>query len=78
MHKSIQVITIALLCVLFYLLASRNRMGALRDPSSHRECQMAKRAAFADVQRNMLKTLEHIRIDADQTVESAMRSNKVA
>jgi len=39
---------------------------------------MAKRAAFADVQRNMLKTLEHIRIDADQTVESAMRSNKVA
>jgi hypothetical protein len=39
---------------------------------------MAKRAALADAQRNMLRTIEQIRIDADQAVKSAMRSKYVA
>ena len=40
--------------------------------------EMAKRASLADAQRNMLRTIEQIRIDADQTVKSAMRSKCVA
>lgn len=40
--------------------------------------EMAKRAALADAQRNMLRIIEQIRIDADQNVKSAMRSKSVA
>jgi hypothetical protein len=40
--------------------------------------EMAKRAALADAQRNMLTTIAQIRIDADQTVKSAMRNKNVA
>jgi hypothetical protein len=39
---------------------------------------MAKRAALADAQRNMLRIIQQIRIDADQTVKSAMRRKYVA
>jgi hypothetical protein len=40
--------------------------------------EMAKRAALADAQRNMLTTISQIRIYADHTVKSAMRSKDVA
>ena len=40
--------------------------------------EMAKRAALADAQRNMLTTIAQIRIDADRTVKSAMRNKVVA
>ena len=40
--------------------------------------EMTKRAALADAQRNMLRTIEQIRIDTDHTVQSAMANNKVA
>jgi hypothetical protein len=40
--------------------------------------EMAKRAALADAQRNMLNTIAQIRIDNDQTVKTAMRSKNVA
>jgi hypothetical protein len=40
--------------------------------------EMAKRAALADAQRNMLTTIAQIRIDANHTVKSAMRSKDVA
>ena len=39
---------------------------------------MAKRAALADAQRNMLRIIEQVRIDADQTIKSAMRRKYVA
>jgi hypothetical protein len=39
---------------------------------------MAKRAAMADAQRNMLKIIEQIRIDSDQDIKAAMRDKKVA
>ncbi len=39
---------------------------------------MAQRAALADAQRNMLRTIEQVRISDDQDVKDAMRSKKVA
>ena len=39
---------------------------------------MAERAALADAQRNMLRTIEQIRISDDQDVKDAMRSKNVA
>jgi hypothetical protein len=39
---------------------------------------MAQRAALADAQRNMLRTIEQIRISDDQDVKDAMRSKNVA
>lgn len=40
--------------------------------------EMAKRAALADAQRNLLQTIEQIRIDAHRTVKTAMQSAKTA
>jgi hypothetical protein len=40
--------------------------------------EMTKRAALADAQRNMVRTIEQIRINADQTVKTAMNSPTVA
>jgi len=39
---------------------------------------MAQRAALADAQRNMLRTVEQIRISDDEDVKAAMRSKNVA
>jgi hypothetical protein len=39
---------------------------------------MAERAALADAQRNMLKTIEQIRIDSGRNVKDAMRSKSTA
>ena len=39
---------------------------------------MAQRVALADAQRNMLRTVEQIRISDDQDVKDAMRSKNVA
>jgi hypothetical protein len=40
--------------------------------------EMTKRAALADAQRNMLNTIVRIRMDANQTVKTAMRNKNVA
>jgi len=40
--------------------------------------EMAKRAALLDAQRNLLRIIEQIRIDADQDIKSAMRSKHIA
>lgn len=40
--------------------------------------EMAKRAALADAQRNLLGTIEQIRVDAHRTVKTAMQSAGVA
>ena len=40
--------------------------------------EMTKRAALADAQRNMIRTIEQIRINADQTVKTAMSSPNIA
>ena len=40
--------------------------------------EMANRAALADARRNMLKTIEWIRIDTDQTEKPAMHGKNVA
>ena len=39
---------------------------------------MAERAALADAQRNMLRTIEQIKIDTDRNVKDAMRSKNIA
>jgi len=39
---------------------------------------MAQRAALVEAQRNMLRTIEQIRIDTDQDVKAAMRAKNVA
>lgn len=39
---------------------------------------MAERAALADAQRNMLRTIEQIKIDTGRNVKDAMRSKNVA
>jgi len=39
---------------------------------------MAERAALADAQRNMLRTIEQIRIDTGRNVKDAMRSKNIA
>jgi hypothetical protein len=40
--------------------------------------EMTKRAALADAQRNMVRTIEQIRINAGQTVKTAMNSPNIA
>jgi hypothetical protein len=40
--------------------------------------EMTKRAALADAQRNMLRTIERIRIDGNRDVKAAMRSANTA
>jgi hypothetical protein len=40
--------------------------------------ELAKRAALADAQRNMLRTIEQIRIDGNRDVKAAMRSANTA
>jgi len=39
--------------------------------------EMAKRAALADAERNLLRTIEQIHIDADRDVKAAMGNKKV-
>jgi hypothetical protein len=39
---------------------------------------MAKRAALADAQRNLLRAIQQIRIDSRRDVKSAMADKKVA
>lgn len=46
------------------------------NDSARRE--MTKRAALADAQRNLLRIIEQLRINADQNVKTAMRSKKFA
>lgn len=40
--------------------------------------EMAKRAALVDAQRNMLRTIELIRLDSDQTIKTAMRNKNLS
>jgi hypothetical protein len=46
------------------------------NDSARRE--MTKRAALADAQRNLLRIIERLRMNADQDVKTAMRSKKFA
>jgi hypothetical protein len=61
--------------------AGKIRATGIGLPPEHAENdvvrrEMTKRAALADAQRNLLKTIELIRIDADHSVKNAM-SNQV-
>jgi len=50
----------------------------LDAPSAPVARELAKRAALADAQRNMLRTIEQIRLNADQSVKTAMNNPNVA
>jgi len=61
--------------------AGKIRATGIGLPPGHAENdtvrrEMTKRAALADAQRNLLKTIEQVRIDADHSVKGAM-SNQV-
>jgi hypothetical protein len=63
--------------------AGKIRAAGIGLPPQHAENdtvrrEMTKRAALADAQRNLLKTIEQIKIDAHQNVRTAMTDQVVA
>lgn len=50
----------------------------LNTPNTTVSREMTKRAALVDAQRNMLRTVERIRLNADQSVQTVMGNPKIA
>lgn len=53
-------------------------MPPATSPNETVRREMAKRAALLDAERNMLRTIEQIRIDGEQTVKTVMGDKKAA